>query len=80
MSVSLPLDAVIKMLENCAKGYSIALKTHFRIVRYNSKTFPSLPKAKDIEIGHVRQMVRHLEIDKECANGHFKTLLFKLVC
>ncbi len=66
------------MLEDCAKGHSIRLANHFRMVTYNYKTFPTLPKQENIEIGHIRQMVRHLEIDKECANKYFSIKLFKV--
>ena len=72
MSVSVKFGVVTKMLDECASGYTIRLANHFRIVTYNKKVFPTLPKYENIEIGHVRKMVRHLEINRECAAKHFK--------
>ncbi len=55
------------MLESCAPGYSIRLANHSYVVKYNGLVYPSLPKFKNIELGHVRKMVRHLGIDWNCA-------------
>jgi hypothetical protein len=77
MSALVGYDVVTKMLEDCAKGHNIFLADHFRRVLFNKKTYPSLPKAKEIEIGHIRSMVRHLEINQECATKHIPGL-FKI--
>jgi hypothetical protein len=70
VSISVDFDEIGQMLEDCAKGYRIRLATHSRVVHFNKKVFRALPKYKDIEIGHVRKMVRYLEIDKECVKQH----------
>ena len=57
------------MLDDCAEGYSIRISVHHRRVTYNDKIYPSFPKHDEIELGHVRSLVRHLGIDKDCANG-----------
>jgi hypothetical protein len=65
------------MLANCAPDHAIRNTTHFLKVQYNGKTFPSLPSYKDIELGHIRKMVRALGINKECANKYIPGL-FKI--
>ena len=50
------------MLEKCAPGYTIELKTHNWFVHFNKLTFPSLPKYDAIEAGHVRKLARTLGI------------------
>ena len=56
------------MLDDCAEGYSIRTSIHNRRVTYNDKIYPSFPKHDEIELGHVRSLVRHLGIDKDCSN------------
>lgn len=58
------------MLESCAPGHSIRLATHCYVVQYKGFVFRELPKFKDIELGHIRKMVRHLGIDRKCAAEH----------
>lgn len=60
------IKEITEMLEECAQGYSMDLKTHFRIVRFNGLTYPSLPKHDEIEAGHVRKLARNLGI-LDCA-------------
>jgi hypothetical protein len=43
--------------------------THGYQVRWDGKVFPDLPKHDSMQIGHVRKMVRHLGIDKDCARS-----------
>jgi hypothetical protein len=62
---------VERMLEHCAPGYEIETKTHFRTVRYNQLTYPTLPKHKEIEVGHIKKMARALGI-LECAREFLK--------
>ena len=67
------------MLDECAPGYSIEQKTHTRQIRYKGKTF-HLPKGEhgkkdpEIEKGHIKRMVNHLEIDIERAKQHLPIL------
>jgi hypothetical protein len=70
MSVSVPYNDIVRMLEECAPGADIRRTTHARRVAWNGKLFPDLPKFDDIQIGHIRKMVRHLGIKKECAEKH----------
>jgi len=67
MSVSVPYGDILRMLEHCARGFDIRRTTHGRRVEWSGKVFPDLPKFDNVEIGHIRKMVRHLGIDKECA-------------
>lgn len=66
-----------KMLDKCAPGHSIEQKKHNQWVRYNGKTY-HLPQGEhgkrnpEIEQGHVKQMVHHLDIDVACAQKHLK--------
>jgi hypothetical protein len=69
MSASIGFDEVKKMLDECASGYTIRLANHSRVVKFNGKLYRTLPKFKEIELGHVRKMVRHFEI-KDCAAKH----------
>lgn len=67
MSVSVPYSQILRMLDHCASGHDIRRTTHGRRVEWAGKLFPDLPKYDDIQIGHIRKMVRHLGIDKDCA-------------
>jgi len=73
MSTPIPLAAVWKMLDRCAKGYTSELKTHHYWVRFNGRTFRSLPsgehgaKRPEVELHHVIGLITDLEIDEECA-------------
>ena len=69
MSASVSLKNVLKMLDDCAPGYTVRLATHSRVVQYQGKTFRKLPKFGEIELGHLRSMIRQLGI-KECAAKH----------
>jgi hypothetical protein len=70
MSASVRYADVLKMLETCAPGFSLRLATHSRVVSYAGKVYRKLPKFDDIELGHIRKMVRHLGIAQECAKSH----------
>jgi len=69
MSASVAFSDVETMLKHCADGYTLRIATHYRIVKYNGKVFRSLPKHDTIELGHLRKMVRYLEISRDCANN-----------
>jgi len=77
MSATASLSDVHDLLVNCAPGHSIRNTTHFLKVQYKGKTYPALPSYNDIELGHIRKMVRALEISKECANKYISGL-FKI--
>jgi hypothetical protein len=61
------------MLDECAKGWTWNLAPHFRRIMANGRTYPSLPKYDEIEVGHVRKMARHLGIEN-CAKQHIETM------
>lgn len=68
------------MLRRCAKGAEIEEKLHHHWVRYNDRTFNSLPKGRHgartpmVEIGHIVGMIKDLQIDEECARGQIPQL------
>ena len=64
------LRKVWAMLDVCALGYRRVKRTHNWWVMYGEKTYRHLPLGPhgkqtnpDIQIGHVKNMVRHLGID-----------------
>lgn len=69
MSGTAAFADIERMLKHCAKGYSIRLANHGYLVKYNNRVFRALPKFKNVELGHIRKMVRHLGIDWKCATG-----------
>ena len=70
MSLSASFRDVERMLKDCAPEFTLRLATHSRVVKYNGKVYPSLPKHKDIELGHIRKMIQYLGIDRDCASKH----------
>lgn len=58
------------MLNKCAPGHTMELKTHAWHVYYNGRTFPSLPKYDEIEDFIVRKLARTLQI-AACAKKYF---------
>ncbi len=77
------------MLDECALEHEWHEKTHHYHIKWKDKAvYPSLPKGDhskrgkragraEIEIGHVRKMVRFLEIDIDCANRMISQLNLK---
>lgn len=70
----IPLKRVWEMLERCAPGHTVVTRVHYHLIRYRERSYPALPLGKHgkrenppIEIGHIRKMVRQLEIDPDCA-------------
>ena len=62
------------MLVQCAPGACMEKKRHRYWVRYDGKIYRGLPLGRhgrrenpEIEIGHVRQLIRYLQIDGDCA-------------
>lgn len=66
MSALVTFSEVEQMLNECAPGHKIALKTHFRFVYWKGKTYFTLPKNKEIEVGHIRRMARFFNIMDCC--------------
>jgi hypothetical protein len=69
MSASKDFADIQRMLTDCAPGHTIRMSDHFRRIKFRGSIYPSLPKSKKIEIGHVRKMVRYFKI-QECAKKH----------
>ena len=65
------------MLDECAPGHSRIPTDHHYCARYKGREFPTLPLGEhgkgrksgrnEIKVGHLRQLVRQLVIDPECA-------------
>jgi hypothetical protein len=70
MSASTPFFAVEKMLKQCAPGYEIRLATHSRVIHFAGKLYRTFPKFDTVENGHIRKLVRALEISVSCAAKH----------
>ena len=64
------------MLNECAPGHTFKPMPHKFKITWNGRTFPSLqkgPHGKDnpeIQIGNVKQMIKHLGINMECAKKY----------
>jgi hypothetical protein len=58
MSASTSLSQVLKMLDECAPGYTIRLATHSRVIQFGGKVYRRFPKHDPVENGHIRKMVR----------------------
>ena len=77
-----PLKEIFSMLKKCAPGHTVEKHKHYFWVSYKGAVYRSLPTGKhgkrkgraDIEVGHVRKMIRHLEIDLKCAKKHLPIL------
>lgn len=74
------LNKIWEMLDECAPGYTSQTKEHYIWVTFNENTFRSLPKGRhgaknpEIQVGHIRAMIRFLGIDMECAQGELEVL------
>ena len=62
------------MLDECAPENTRRLSDHFWRITYKGKTYPSFPKHDQVEAGHIRKMLRYLEIDADCARKHLPIL------
>ncbi len=81
-SKTISLAEIERMLRACGTDFSkIVQKKHRHWVYCNGLIYRGLPLGKhgprknpEIEIGHVRQLVRHLGIDPTCAEKQIPTL------
>jgi len=62
------------MLDECAPANTRRLSDHFWRITYNGKTYASFPKHDEVEVGHIRKMLRFLGIDQDCAKKHLEIL------
>ena len=73
----LELREIFALLDHCAPGHTKTQTTHYWCIRWEGRTYPTLPLGEhgagrtkgrvDIRAGHVRQMIRQLQIDLNCA-------------
>lgn len=76
MSASTSLSQVLKMLDECAPGYSIRLANHSRVIQFGGKVYLTFPKHDPVENGHLRKMVRFFGISacaSKCLSGVIKS-------
>lgn len=70
------LKKVWKMLNKCADGHKAIEQQHLWRIEFQGRTFPSLPigrrkvKVPEVQLGIVRKMVRHLQLDEKCVRRH----------
>ncbi|MEO8602667.1 MAG: hypothetical protein ABI629_08830 [bacterium] len=69
------------MLEACAPKYSKKAREHNWLITWQERSYWSLPRGDhgtrtnpDIQLGHVRNMIRQLQINEECAQQHLPQL------
>lgn len=77
---TIALQAIWTMLENCAPGHAREPKTHYWVIRFGDKTYPTFPLGPhgkrnnpEIQVGHVRRMARFFGI-LECAKDQLAQL------
>jgi len=77
----IPLKQLWKMLESCAPGYQKEAREHNWLVTWNDRSYPTLPRGPHgkrenpgIERGHIRQLIRQLEVPQDCAKKHLPQL------
>jgi hypothetical protein len=70
MSASTAFSQVEKMLKECAPGSVIRLATHSRVIHFGNKVYRNFPKHDPVENGHIRKLIRFLEIKHACASKH----------
>ena len=70
------LRIVWSMRAECAPGHAVEEKLHHYWVRYQGKTYRALPIGRRgarrpmVQAFHVRKMVTHLGIDRDCADRY----------
>ena len=70
------LRVVWAMLAECAPGHTVEEKLHHYWIRHEGKTYRSLPIGRRgarrpmVQAFHVRKMVTHLAIDRDCADRY----------
>lgn len=71
-------------MKPCAPGHTVVARVHNYVVNYNGRSFPRLPLGSHgkrenpgIQVGHVKQMVRQLELATDCVKRHLSQLKLK---
>ena len=76
---TIPLKKIWSMLKVCAPGHTKIKRDHNWLIAYGGSTCHGFPrgghkkKMAEIELGHVRQLIRHLGIE-ECATREIEAL------
>ena len=80
---TVPLGDLLDMLNACAPGDQSEEKEHHHWIRYNGRTYASLSRGRhgsgnraEIQVGQIKQLIRHLEIDGDCAKRQLEILRF----
>ncbi len=75
------IKAIREMLGACAEGFDWKEKPHHHWVAYRGKTYRALPKGGhgrgeegEIQIGHLKKMIRFLGIEEDCAKRYLPIL------
>lgn len=74
MSATASYADILEMLRKCASMATVRIATHSRVVTYNGRVYRKFPKHDNIELGHIRKMIRYLAIDKDCAATYIQNL------
>lgn len=75
----LPLNDIFKMLDECAPGHTRKSGDHYWVIIFHGKIYYDLPKGEhgaknpDIQIGHVKKLIRRLLIE-DCAKKYLPIL------
>ena len=64
---------VLGMLKECAPDHEIKEYAHFLCIMLNGLTYPTFPKKRQVDVGHVRRMARSLDI-LNCAKGRLPSI------
>ena len=75
------LSDIFEMLNECAPGFDVAEGPHHYRVKWNGRTYPTLPKGEhgkrpgrgSVQKGKVRDLVAFFGIE-ECAKGRLEIL------
>jgi hypothetical protein len=75
------LKAIWSMLDQCAPGHKRKKRIHKWLISWKGKSYPSLPTGEhgkrtdpQIELGHIKKMIRFLGIDLDCAKSEIPQL------
>lgn len=77
------IQAVFAVLHDCAPGHSVKTTDHGHRIMWRDKTYPGFPlgahgkkrkRKAEIKLGHMRQLIRVLGIDPDCAKRHIPQL------
>lgn len=76
---------VLEMMDGCAEGWTRKRGAHNWRIFYGAGGFATLPFGKhgsrenpEIEIGHVKSMIRKLKVETACVEGRLPQLAGKL--